>query len=75
MKGKEMKLFIIITLLSFIGGFWIYDKTYSDYTDLITFLSIMIGFKIASLAILFNSPFKKASFSRPKSIGERKSNL
>lgn len=37
---------------------------FNRYSDLITFLSIMIGFKITSLSILFNSPLKKTLFDR-----------
>ncbi|MBW1649636.1 MAG: hypothetical protein JRJ44_02955 [Deltaproteobacteria bacterium] len=64
MKGKDLLYFILIILLSFACGFKIYDKKYDGYSDLITFLSIMIGFKITSLSILFHSPLKKTLFDR-----------
>jgi hypothetical protein len=59
MKGKDLKLFWVIIIISFLIGLFIFDKNFDGYSDLITFLSIMIGFKISSLAILFNSPLRK----------------
>lgn len=64
MKGKDNILFWVIIALSSIGGYWLFDITFKRYSDLITFLSIMIGFKITSLSILFNSPLKKTLFDR-----------
>jgi hypothetical protein len=64
MKGKDLNWFVLILLGSFIIGFIIYDADYDNYSDIITFLSIMIGFKIASLSILFNSPLKKKLYDR-----------
>ena len=36
-----------------------FDNRFDGYSDLITYLSITVGFKITSLAILFNSPLRK----------------
>lgn len=59
-----MCVFSIILLLSVILGLFVFDgdfNRYSDggYSDIITFLSIVFGFEIASLSIIFNSPIKK----------------
>jgi len=59
-----MVLFVGILLISFVIGFYIYDVEYDSFSDLVTFLSIMIGFKITSLSILFNSPLKKTLFDK-----------
>jgi len=59
MKSKDLKIFWVIVIISFLIGLFIFDKNFDGYSDLITFLSIMIGFKISSLAILFNSPLRK----------------
>lgn len=64
MKGIDFLHFSVILILSLIFGCWRYDVGYKNYSDLITFLSIMIGFKITSLSILFNSPLKKTLFDR-----------
>ena len=37
---------------------------FNDYSGLITFLSVITGFEITSLSILFNSPLKKALYDR-----------
>ena len=64
MKSKDNKIFWIIIIISMIIGYWIFDVTFNRYSDIITFLSIMIGFKMTSLAILFNSPLKKTLYDR-----------
>lgn len=64
MKGLDLKLFWIVLICSSIFGIYIYDNTYTEYSNIITFLSIMIGFKITSLSILFNSPLKKSLYDR-----------
>ena len=45
-------------------GFFCINPSYQNYSDIITFLSIMIGFKITALAILFTSPLKKMLYDR-----------
>jgi hypothetical protein len=64
MKGKDNLIFWGIIALSTIIGYWIFNISFNRYSDLITFLSIMIGFKITSLSILFNSPLKKTLLDR-----------
>lgn len=64
MKGLDLKLFWIVLICSSVLGIYIYDNTYTEYSNIITFLSIMIGFKITSLSILFNSPLKKSLYDR-----------
>ena len=59
MRGFDLILFWIIILLSSLVGVFIINSDFCAYSDLIVFLSIMIGFKISSLTILFNSPLKK----------------
>jgi hypothetical protein len=59
MKGNDLKWFWIVLSASFIGGLFLFDNEFDSYSDLITYLSIMIGFKISSLSILFSSPLRK----------------
>jgi len=59
MKGNDLKIFWIIVIISFLIGLFIFDEKFDKYSDLITFLSIIIGFKISSLSILFNSPLRE----------------
>lgn len=59
MRGKDLIIFRIVMTVSFLIGLFIFDNRFDMYSDLITFLSIMIGFKISSLSILFNSPLRK----------------
>ena len=70
MKGNDLKLFWTIIILSFFIGMYIFDKTYNLYSDIITFLSIMIGFKITSISILYNSPLKKSLYDRKNNVYE-----
>ncbi|QKF82937.1 hypothetical protein CRV08_02295 [Halarcobacter ebronensis] len=64
MKSNDLYIFIAIIVFSIFLGNYIFDEEYKRYSDLINFLSIMIGFKIASLSILFNSPLKKTLYDR-----------
>lgn len=64
MKGKDKYLLCIVLLISLISGYFIFNENFNHYSDLITFLSIMIGFKITSLSILFGSPLKKTLYDR-----------
>jgi hypothetical protein len=59
MKGRDLIYFWLIIIVSFLGGIFLFDSNFDSYSDLITYLSIMIGFKIASLSILFSSPLRK----------------
>ena len=62
MRERDLILFVIILLVAFVAGIFLIDKTCINYSDIITFLSIIIGFEITSLSILFNSPLKKKLF-------------
>jgi len=64
MRGNDLKIFIFIMIISLLAGLKLFDRDCDNYSDLITFLSIMIGFKITSLSILFNSPLKKSLYDR-----------
>lgn len=67
MRGNDLRMFLIILVLSFVGGgfFDVGDANRSVvYSDLITFLSIVIGFEVASLSIIFNTPLKMQLYDR-----------
>lgn len=64
MKGIDKNIFLVLMLIAFIVGHYFFSFDYVGYSDLITFLSIMVGFKITSLSILFNSPLKKTLYDR-----------
>ena len=64
MKGNDKLNLITILIISFIVGFVIILPSFDKYSDLITFLSIMLGFKITSLAIIFNSNLKRTLYDR-----------
>jgi len=55
MKGKDRIKLVLIIILSMILGIFISDKEFKAYSDIITFLSILLGFSITSISILFNS--------------------
>lgn len=64
MKGNDKLHLISILITAFIIGFIILLPSFDKYSDLITFLSIMIGFKITSLSIIFNSNLKRTLYDR-----------
>lgn len=64
MKGKDLHIFLIILIISTVLGWFIIDCTFNLYSDLVTFLSIVIGFEITSLSIVFNSPLKKKLYDK-----------
>ena len=64
MKGSDKYIFYVLIIIGSIIGCFIFSSDFEGYTDLITFLSIMIGFKITSLSILFNSPLKRVLFDK-----------
>ena len=59
MKSRDLTYFWLIIIISTIIGLFVFDSNFNGYSDLITYLSIMIGFKISSLSILFSSPLRK----------------
>ena len=67
MKGKDKIVFLTILLSSVILGFFIVDKNYAFYSDIVTFLSILVGFEITSLSILYHSPLKKELYNAKSS--------
>lgn len=64
MKGRDNKFFWVLLFISALIGYFIFDTSFDAYSDIITFLSIMIGFQITSLSILFNSPLKKDLYDK-----------
>lgn len=64
MKGTDAAIFWLIIILSLIISQFIFDKSFNRYSDVVTYLSIMIGFKVASLSILYNSPLRKTLYDR-----------
>lgn len=64
MKGIDAAIFWLIIILSLVISQFIFDKSFNRYSDVITYLSIMIGFKVASLSILYNSPLRKTLYDR-----------
>ena len=59
MKGKDKIIFLLILIFSILTGYFIISNYYGQFSELITFLSILIGFQITSLSILFNSRILK----------------
>lgn len=64
MKGKDNTIFWLLCAISFLAGIKLYHSNFDEYGNVITFLSIMIGFKITSFSILFNSVLKKTLYDR-----------
>lgn len=64
MKGKDSYTFYIVILISFLLGIQYSSYEVDKTSEIATFLSIAIGFKITSLSILFNSPLKKVLYDR-----------
>lgn len=70
MKGKDLHVFLMILIISTVLGWFIFDCTFNLYSELVTFLSIVIGFEITSLSIIFNSPLKKKLYDSEIEIYE-----
>ncbi|MFJ1323238.1 hypothetical protein ACILDT_09520 [Capnocytophaga canis] len=64
MKGKDKQELIIIIITSILLGYFVIPFSFDGYSDIITFLSIMIGFKITSFSLVFNSKLKKLLYDR-----------
>jgi hypothetical protein len=64
MKNKDLTIFIILILISTIIGYFFWDNEFHGYSDIVTLLSIIIGFEITSLSIIFNTPLKKTLYDR-----------
>ncbi len=65
MKGNDNIIFWAIITIALLCGLMVNPCYYNDYASLITFLSIMIGFKSTAFAVLFVSPLKKALYDTP----------
>lgn len=65
MKGKDLYCFYFVVIISTVISPFVFDKDFKKYSDLITFLSIIIGFTITSLAIIYGSPLTTALYDCP----------
>jgi hypothetical protein len=61
-KKDTFALWAVVLLSAIIGIFGKYEIPLSIYSDLITFLSILVGFQVAAFAMLFSSPTVKALY-------------
>jgi hypothetical protein len=68
MKSKDKKILIFLLLLSIPIGCFIMPKSYNQFSELITFLSILIGFQITALSILFNSRILKILYDNKNKV-------
>jgi di/tricarboxylate transporter len=64
MKNKDLFIYIGIIIISTFLGYWTCDEEFNRYSEIVTLLSIIIGFEITSLSILFNSPLKRTLYDR-----------
>lgn len=63
-KGIDNIIFYLIIIASLILGYFVIPSCYNYYSELITFLSILIGFQITALSILFNSRILKVLYDK-----------
>lgn len=63
MKGRDLFYFIFWLVLPLIGTYFYCPAI--NVSDAITFLSIIVGFQITSLSIIFNSKILHQLFSLP----------
>lgn len=64
MKNRDLFIFVLLILISTIIGYFYWNKGFNGYSDIVTLLSIIIGFEITSLSIIFNIPLKKTLYDR-----------
>ena len=66
MTRKNKQIALIVGNLAFaVVSFLLWRETdYKGYSELITFLSIMIGFKLAFVSVLFNSSIRSMLYER-----------
>ena len=50
---------IIVVVIGFILGMFAIPMNYNEYSDIITFISIMIGFQSTAFAMYYASPMRK----------------
>ncbi|MCI5227418.1 MAG: hypothetical protein D3918_12355 [Candidatus Electrothrix sp. AX2] len=65
MKGKDLYSFYFVIIISIVISPFVFDKDFKKYSELITFLSIIIGFTITTLAIIYGSPLTTALYDSP----------
>lgn len=68
MKGIDRVLFYAILSLTSVLGWFIVSPCFKLYSELITFLSILIGFQITSISILFNSRILNVLYSSKNKV-------
>lgn len=68
MKSKDKKILILLLLVSLPIGYFIIPESYGQFSELITFLSILIGFQITALSILFNSRILKVLYDNKNDV-------
>ena len=56
-RGKDLISYLVVFIISLLGGLLIIPCDFELVGELITFLSILYGFQLTSLSILFNSNF------------------
>lgn len=65
MRNRHLRIFIYIFIISLLLGVVLSKHLdINEYDALITFLSMIVGFEIASLSIIFNSPLKKTLYDK-----------
>jgi len=55
MRKGDLIIFIVLTVVSLITGYYLIGCEFKEYATLISFLSIVFGFLITALSILYNS--------------------
>lgn len=63
MKNRILLLLIVISILTAIIGYFIIPNTFNRYSDLVTYVSIMIAGNTAMFSLLFTSRFKRLLFN------------
>ena len=64
MRHRDLTIFVGLIVVSLIIGLFVWNYKFSEYSEIVTFLSIIIGFEITSLSIIFNTPLKKTLYDR-----------
>ena len=64
MRNKDLIIYVLLIIVSTIIGYFFWNKEFSGYSDIVTLLSIIIGFEVTSLSIIFNTPLKKTLYDR-----------
>ena len=64
MRHKDLTIFVGLIIVSVLISLFVWNHKFSEYSEIVTFLSIIIGFEITSLSIIFNTPLKKTLYDR-----------